>query len=72
MDLGSPVNSVRWSPNGRFLAAGSDNALVTLFELRASLEEGKENWTRYASLQGHKGGITIKRESYLFLTERCG
>lgn len=58
---GGPVNCVRFSPDGRFLATASDDHMVLLWELRAtaavpvfgSEDTNVENWTRSLTLSGH-------------------
>ncbi|KAF0698047.1 Aste57867_11295 [Aphanomyces stellatus] len=57
------VNCVRWSHNGRYLASGSDDHLVLLYELQegppapvpfgSNLVPNKEKWVRCAMLKNH-------------------
>ncbi|ELR22783.1 WD domain, G-beta repeat-containing protein [Acanthamoeba castellanii str. Neff] len=58
---GGPVNCVRFSPDGRFLATASDDHVVLVWELRGgpatpvfgSEETNVENWGRSVTLSGH-------------------
>ena len=63
------VNCVRWSPNGRLLASGSDDHLVMLWRLAAPGERlgampfgsgaapNVERWRCVATLRGHSGDV---------------
>ena len=63
------VNCVRWSPNGRLLASGSDDQLVMLWRLANPGERGGampfgaagpaniERWRCVATLRGHNGDV---------------
>jgi WD40 repeat protein len=58
---GGPVNCVRFSPDGRFLATASDDHIVLVWELRGGPatpvfgadETNVENWGRSVTLSGH-------------------
>ncbi|CAI5735131.1 unnamed protein product [Peronospora destructor] len=57
------VNCVRWASHGRYLASGSDDQLVLLYELQTGLPApvpfgsntrlNKQNWARCATLERH-------------------
>ncbi|KAJ0403686.1 hypothetical protein P43SY_003798 [Pythium insidiosum] len=57
------VNCVRWAGHGRFLASGSDDQLVLLYELQpgapppvpfgSNAKPNKQNWGRCATLKRH-------------------
>ncbi|KAE9030405.1 hypothetical protein PR001_g10003 [Phytophthora rubi] len=57
------VNCVRWAGHGRYLASGSDDQLVLLYELQAgapapvpfgsNASPNKQNWVRCSTLERH-------------------
>ncbi|KAF1791152.1 WD repeat HIR1 [Phytophthora cactorum] len=57
------VNCVRWAGHGRYLASGSDDQLVLLYELQAgapapvpfgsNARPNKQNWVRCSTLERH-------------------
>ncbi|KAI9905368.1 hypothetical protein PsorP6_013608 [Peronosclerospora sorghi] len=57
------VNCVRWAGHGRYLASGSDDRLVLLYELHtgapapvpfgSNAKPNKQNWVRCATLERH-------------------
>ncbi|KAG7385947.1 hypothetical protein PHYPSEUDO_000909 [Phytophthora pseudosyringae] len=57
------VNCVRWAGHGRYLASGSDDQLVLLYELQAgapapvpfgsNARPNKQNWVRCSALERH-------------------
>ena len=63
------VNCARWSPDGRFLASGSDDQLIMLWRLAAPGERlgavpfgsgaapNVEKWRQVATLRGHTGDV---------------
>jgi len=61
------VNCVRWSNSGRYLASGSDDQLVLIYELQegkpavvpfgSNQVPNRENWVRIAMLKSHTMGI---------------
>ncbi|KAK9830498.1 hypothetical protein WJX72_012086 [[Myrmecia] bisecta] len=62
-----PVNVARFSHNGRYLATGSDDKTVCLYELRPGAgqstfgsSEGPslENWKQRLALRGHSNNVT--------------
>ncbi|GMF34221.1 unnamed protein product [Phytophthora fragariaefolia] len=60
------VNCVRWAGHGRYLASGSDDQLVLLYELQAgapapvpfgsNARPNKQNWVRCSTLERHTMG----------------
>ncbi len=53
------VNVVRWSNNGLFLASGSDDKLVMIWQYAAQggmSYQNIENWKCGFTLRGHSGG----------------
>lgn len=65
-DHNGPVNVVRFSSNGRFLASGSDDAMACVYELRSGssaavgglgMESNMENWRVKFALRGHGSHI---------------
>lgn len=60
------VNCVRWAGHGRYLASGSDDQLVQLYELQSgapppvpfgsNAKPNKQNWGRCATLKRHTMG----------------
>lgn len=65
-DHGGPVNVIRFSNNGQYLATGSDDKVIAILELRGGQgltsfgnSEGPnvENWKVIQSLRGHSAGI---------------
>ena len=65
-DHGGPVNVIRFSHNGRFLASGSDDRVVAVLELKGGSGQSSfgssdapnlENWKAVLSLRGHSAGI---------------
>lgn len=66
-DHGGPVNVIRFSHTGRFLASGSDDKVIALLELKSGVGQlsfgssdgpNIENWKAVLSLRGHSAGIT--------------
>jgi protein HIRA/HIR1 len=61
------VNCVRWAGHGRYLASGSDDQLVLLYELQAgapapvafgsNAKPNKQNWVRCSTLRRHTMGM---------------
>ncbi|ENN76398.1 hypothetical protein D910_11396, partial [Dendroctonus ponderosae] len=58
------VNCVRWSPSGKYLASGDDDANIIVWQLKTDsipLLEGetgdKETWTVYKVMRGHKEDV---------------
>uniref|UniRef100_H3HDH6 Protein HIRA n=1 Tax=Phytophthora ramorum TaxID=164328 RepID=H3HDH6_PHYRM len=57
------VNCVRWASHGRYLASGSDDQLVLLYELQSgaaapvpfgsNAKRNKQNWVRCSTLERH-------------------
>ena len=64
LEEGSPVNCVRFSPDGKLLATAADDRTILLWELRegtatkifGSDDVNTENWCRVAALVGHTSG----------------
>lgn len=65
-DHGGPVNVIRFSNSGQYLATGSDDKVIAILELRGGQgltsfgnSEGPniENWKVIQSLRGHSAGI---------------
>lgn len=65
-DHGGPVNVIRFSHSGQYLATGSDDKVIAILELRGGQgltsfgnSEGPniENWKVIQSLRGHSAGI---------------
>ena len=63
---GGPVNVIRFSHSGRFLASGSDDKVVAITELKGGVGQlsfgssdgpNVENWKAVLSLRGHSAGI---------------
>lgn len=55
------VNCVRWSPDGKYLAACGDDKQVHLYQLMPGMgqsfgSKNIENWKLIFSGQGHTGG----------------
>lgn len=82
---GGPVNCVRFSPDGRFLATASDDHMVLLWELRSGPaapvfgtdDTNVENWCRSVTLSGHTTRMTKLPTMWLLqlltnITLTCG
>ncbi|GAM28763.1 hypothetical protein SAMD00019534_119390 [Acytostelium subglobosum LB1] len=64
----APVNSVKWSRDGRYLASGSDDKTVQIWGLSSfgagvsfgggNTEKTIENWINVATLRGHTADIS--------------
>eukprot|EP01132_Coremiostelium_polycephalum_P000598 gene598-744_t len=60
----APVNSVKWSKDGKYLASGSDDKLVMIWGLSTSnipsfgSQESIENWVCVSTLRGHSADIS--------------
>eukprot|EP01133_Synstelium_polycarpum_P007439 gene7439-8704_t len=60
----SAVNCVKWSRDGKFLASGSDDKLVMIWAMNASMagssfgEPSTENWVCVNTLRGHSADIS--------------
>lgn len=60
-----PVNCVRWSPDGKYLASGSDDKLIIIWQLMPGLSskvfgqdvEIHEHWRAVSTLKGHVSDI---------------
>ncbi|XP_031617836.1 chromatin assembly factor 1 subunit B [Contarinia nasturtii] len=57
-----PVNCVRWSPSGQYLASGDDDSAIFIWKLKGenepslfddSSEQNKEIWNVFKTLRGH-------------------
>jgi len=64
----SPVNVVRWSPNGRYLATGSDDRVIIIWELMSGVkptllfgsdEKIVESWRCVVQFRGHTAGVCL-------------
>lgn len=63
------VNCVRWAGHGRYLASGSDDQFVLLYELQAgasapvpfgsNAKPNLQNWVRCSTLKRHTMGRLI-------------
>ena len=72
------VNCVRWATHGRYLASGSDDQLVLLYEVHpgppapvpfgSNAQRNKQNWVRCATLERHTMGAMF---AALFCTLFC-
>mmetsp|Transcript_68943 Transcript_68943/g.218011 ORF Transcript_68943/g.218011 Transcript_68943/m.218011 type:complete len:198 (+) Transcript_68943:703-1296(+) len=67
VDHFGPVNVVRWSRDGRFIASGSDDKIIIITELRPGGGQATfgstdtpnvENWKALHSLRSHKSNVT--------------
>lgn len=65
-DHGGPVNVIRFSHSGRFLATASDDKVIAVLELRGGQGQASfgnsegpniENWKVVLTLRGHSAGI---------------
>ncbi|KAL0026450.1 hypothetical protein WJX79_010832 [Trebouxia sp. C0005] len=65
-DHGGPVNVIRFSHSGRFLATASDDKVIAVLELRGGQAQASfgnsdgpniENWKVVLTLRGHSAGI---------------
>ncbi|KAF2072158.1 hypothetical protein CYY_006534 [Polysphondylium violaceum] len=58
----SPVNSVKWSRDGKYLASGSDDKLCMIWGLSSSTllgaKDSVENWICVSTLRGHQNDIS--------------
>ena len=72
------VNCVRWSPNGVFLASGSDDRCVFVWQqvggssgarkVFGSDDVVHESWKPFKVLSAHVGGIQMHRDDVRLLT----
>ncbi|RQM19236.1 hypothetical protein B5M09_010178 [Aphanomyces astaci] len=74
------VNCVRWSHNGRYLASGSDDHQVLLYELQdgppapipfgSNQVPNKETWVRCSMLKSHTMGMYVCHHHKVISTAR--